>query len=837
VARFEREAKLLAALNHPHIAGVYGLEDGEGQRFIAMELVDGESLAERLRGGPLPADEAVTIARQIGEALAAAHEKGIIHRDLKPANIMLTADGRVKVLDFGLAKMVDAGSGTAVNASMSPTLSIQATLAGAILGTAAYMSPEQARGKAVDKRTDVWAFGCVLFEMLSARRPFHGEDLTETIAAVVRAEPEWTALPADTPPHLTSIIKRCLAKDPRQRYADIAVPLFLLEGTTTTPVPLAASAPAVRRSGWATRVAWLIAAAALAALATVILLWSPWRREAPAPPARFAIVLPQSAPMGVSVTDRQIDISPDGQRIVYVSGGGRPGRLMLRDLAEIEPRPLTDFIGARSPFFSPDGRWVGFFAGSELFKVAIIGGPPVVLSRLTTNTRGGTWSDDGTIVMATSNRSIGLLRLSDGGGEAKPITTVPDIATDHLFPSALPGGRGILYSVRNDDAGGPIAVRDASTGVSKNVIQAGDQAHYVESGHIVYSLGNTLYAVAFDLARLEASGDPVALVANVVVKGTGASDFAVSKNGTLVYAPGGADLEPLRSLVWVDRAGGETPLPAPKRTYFALRVSPDGTRAAVDIRDQERDVWVWDFARQTLSRLSFGKGLDTFPVWTPDGRKIAYARASAGAILVRSADGTGKEERVGEGEYVQFAQSFTPDGKRLLVTQQRSSNDLALLDMNAASGTATLVVDSPFVDGPGELSPDGRWLAYQSNESGQDQIYVRPLDMPAGRVQVSQAGGTKPAWARNQRELFYLDAAGALTSVPVSTAGAFTIGAPVTISSTRYFTATQTRSYDVTPDGRRFLFIKDAAQNPSTTPASLIVTLNWFDEIRTKLRK
>jgi eukaryotic-like serine/threonine-protein kinase len=834
-ARFEREAKLLAALNHPHIASVYGFEDGAGQRFIAMELVDGESLAERLRAGPLPVDEAVAIARQIGEALAAAHDKSIVHRDLKPANVMLAADGRVKVLDFGLAKMVDPGQGAAADASMSPTLSLQATLAGAILGTAAYMSPEQARGKAVDKRTDIWAFGCVLFEMCSARRPFHGEDLTETIAAVVRAEPDWTALPAATPPPVITIIKRCLAKDPRQRYADISVPLFLLdERNTASAVPAGGTHP--RAGGWRSFAGWVAAAAALVALAAVIVLWSPWRPDAPAQPARFGIVLPPAAQFSVSVVDRQLDISPDGQRIVYVAGGPRPARLMLRNLNELEPRPLTGFMGARSPFFSPDGKWVAFFSGSELLKVAISGGPPVTLARLSTNTRGGTWSADGTIIIATSDRQTGLLSVSDRGGDAKPLTTLPDTRTDHLSPSALPDGRGVLYSIRLDDGVGPIAVRDGATGVSKDLVQSGDQAHYVASGHVVYSSANTLYAVAFDLDRLEVVGDPVALIGNISTKGTGATDFAVSKNGTLAYAPGGPDLDPQRSLVWVDRSGAETPLPAPRRSYFALRLSPDGTRAAVDVRDQERDIWVWDISRETLSRLSFGRGLDTFPVWSPDSRRIVYSRASRGTLLVRDADGTGQEQTLAEGDYVQFAQSFMPDGQRLLVTQQRSTNDLALLDTRDPAGSGTLVVDSAFVDGPGDVSPDGRWLAYQSNESGIDQIYVRALDTSAGgRVQVSQAGGTKPAWARNQRELFYLDVSGALMSVPVSTGGAFTSGPAVKISSTRYFSANQTRSYDVTPDGRRFLFIKDAAQNPSTTPASLIVTLNWFDEIRAKL--
>jgi serine/threonine-protein kinase len=569
------------------------------------------------------------------------------------------------------------------------------------------------------------------------------------------------------------------------------------------------------------------------------MVWAPWKSAAPAPLARFAIVMPPGTPLSASVTDRQVDISPDGRQIVYVSGTTTLGRLMIRDLDQIEPRQLSDFANARSPFFSPDGRWVAFCAGSDLFKVAIAGGPPVLLSRLTSNTRGGTWSSDGTIVVATSDRKTGLLVLPDSGGDAKPLTAVPDTTTDHMFPSALPNGRGVLYSVRVNDVEGRIAVRDGATGATKDLIPAGDMASYVESGHIIYASAGTLYAVAFDLDRLETIGEPAVVVSNIATRGTGATDFAVSKTGTLVYAPGSADVEARRSLVWVDRRGAETPLPTPNRSYFALRLSPDGTRAAVDIRDQDRDIWVLDIGRETLSRLSFSRGLDTFPVWTPDGRSIVYSRAAGGSLLIRPADGTGQERALGGDGYLQFAQSFMPDGKRLLVTQQRSSNDLALLNLDPSGGETT-VVDGPFTDGPGDISPDGRWLAYQSNESGQDQVYVRPLDTQAGgRVQVSPAGGGKPVWAHNQRELFYLDAAGGLTAVPVSTAGSFTAGPPVKISSTRYFSANQARSYDVTPDGRRFLFIKggDVSANPAVTPVSLVVTLNWLDEIRAKLPK
>ena len=828
LARFDREARTLASLNHPHIAQIYGVEGSGATRALVMELVGGETLAERIDRGPLALDEALAIARQIADALGAAHDLGIVHRDLKPANVKITDAGNVKVLDFGLAKAIEPG-GSGSGASMLTTVTSPAmTQAGIILGTAAYMAPEQARGKPVDKRADIWAFGVVLYEMVTGARPFGGDNVTDTIAAVVKEQPDIGKLPH----RLRRLVARCLEKDPARRLRDIGDAWDLLDDGAT-------AARAHRSSRAALALTAAVATVALVALATVLVLWPPWRSETPVPLARFAIVVPQAAPLSASVTDRQIDISPDGTHVVYVTGSTTLGRLMIRDLDQIEPRQLSDFANARSPFFSPDGRWVAFFAGSDLFKVAIGGGPPVLLTRLTTNTRGGTWSSDGTIVIATSDRKTGLLILPDRGGDAKPLTSVPDTTTDHLFPSALPDGRGVLYSVRVNDAEGRIAVRDAATGLSKDIIPAGDQAFYVESGHVVYGSAGTLYAVAFDLDRLEATGEPVAMVSNVASRGTGATDFAISKAGTLVYAPGNADAEARRSLVWVDRRGVETPLPVPDRAYFALRLSPDGTRAAIDIRDQERDIWVLDIGRETLSRLSFGRGLDTFPVWTPDGRSVVYSRAGGGALLMRAADGSGPERPLGGDGYLQFAQSFTPDGKQLLVTQQRSSNDLLLMNVDPVGGE-TAVVDSPFVDGPGDISPDGRWLAYQSNESGQDQVYVRPLDtQTGGRVQVSPTGGTKPVWARDQRELFYLDAAGALTAVPVSTAGSFTAGASVKISSTRYFSANQARSYDVTPDGRRFLFIKGGGvtTSPAATPVSLVVTLNWLDEVRAKLPK
>src|SRR5687767_836414 len=441
VVRFEREAQLLAAINHPHIAGIYGLEQTSSQHFLAMELVEGESLAERLRGGALPLDETLAVARQIGEALAAAHEKGIIHRDLKPANVMLTRDGSVKVLDFGLAKIVDSPSAASSSVSMSPTLSLPATMAGTILGTAAYMSPEQARGRSVDKRTDVWGFGCVLFEMLSGKRAFEGEDATETIAAVVRAEPNWSALPKDVPARVASVIRGCLVKEPRQRFADISIPLYLLGEDR---VPATAPPPVANRARRAF-LPWSAVALLAAALVATVALWAPWQtREAE--PMRFAIVTPPAQPVQVSATDRVVEISPDGRLLAYVAIVSGQSRLMLRPLDRLEVREIAA-QNLRSPFFSPDSKWIGFVQGNDLKKVAVSGGAAITIMRLPSLPRGISWGSDDRIVFATTDRSTGLMIIPAVGGEPQVLTT-PGASEDHFHPFVLPGGKAVLFTIQ-----------------------------------------------------------------------------------------------------------------------------------------------------------------------------------------------------------------------------------------------------------------------------------------------------------------------------------------------------------------------------------------------------
>ncbi len=551
---------------------------------------------------------------------------------------------------------------------------------------------------------------------------------------------------------------------------------------------------------------------------------------------------PASLPIVLSVNDRQLAISQDGARLAYVAGPD--AQLMLRTLDRLEAEPLRDITGARAPFFSPDGRWVGFSYGSgdtELRKVAITGGPAIALCRATGGLQGASWGPDDTIVFATANPETGLMSVPAGGGDPR-VLTKPDTArgeTDHVLPSVLPGGRAVLFTVipAGGIDGAQVAVLDFETGQQKTLIRGGSSAQYVESGHLVYAAAGTLRAVRFDPVRLEVMSDPVTVVEDVAISArSGAASFSVSLTGALLYVPAQVAEAALasRALVWVDRQGREQSVNAPPRAYFALRLSPDGTRAAIDIRDQDGDIWVWNFARQTLTRLTFDRSGDIFPVWTPDGRRIAFNRTGGNIVFWRPADGTGMEERLYAGG---IPMSFLPDGKSLIVGYGEEQ-DLGLLPLDG-KGQATPLFQTTFSEGPAEISPDGRWLAYRSNESGQNQVYVRPFpDVNSGRWQVSPAGGTHPAWARSGRELFYLDANGALTAVSIQTTPTFGAGNPMKLFDTRYLSASGARSYDVSPDGQRFLMIKDMPagnQTANAPPASMVVVLNWFEELKARV--
>ena len=858
VARFKREAQVLAALNHPHIAAIYGLDEANGCHFLVLELVDGETLAARLDGGPLPVAETLAIARQVADALEAAHEKGIVHRDLKPANIALTADGLVKVLDFGLAKAVD-GAHTS-DLTMSPTIAFAATHAGVILGTASYMSPEQAKGRAADKRSDVWSFGCVLYEMLTGRRAFDGENVIETMAAVVRDQPNWTLLPPDVPEHVRLLLKKCLEKDRLARVSDIAVARFLLTEAIPSPAASTESLRSHRR---------LSAVAAVAALCVAMAAGGAWLgtrfRSQPAPsPARFVLAPPRSQPLFLQGLDRDIVISSDGSKIVYRSTTGSGGGTVfaVRGINDLTPRVLGG-TGGREPFMSPDGRWLGYFSSGELRKVSMTGGPSIAIATLGSPLRGVHWGADDRIVFGVVDPSKGLQSISATGGEPRSLTTPARERGEigHYYPFTMPDGKAVLFTIGNgpatDDSAAQIAALDLQTGRHKTLFRGGSAAVFVEPGYLVYSSRGTLLAVRFDPRRLEVSGEPVPIVDQVMDTSVGNANFSVSRNGTLVYVAGGGALVQNvlpRSLVWVDRRGIETPIKAPTRPYGVARLSPDGTRVAVDIRSPGSDIWIWDLERETLTPLTVDPTVDLVPVWTQDSRRIIWSSSRGGGnpnLYVQSADGTGPVERLTTNDFAQFATAVTPDGSRVILFTPNAASgigSLAAVDMFTAPldprGQPTVpLLQSKAQKLAAEISPDGRWLAYQSDESGRHEVFVRPFpNVEAGRRQISAEGGTRPAWSPKGDELFYLDGNDQLTAVRFEASGTtFIPGKPARVLNEKYVAGSTTRGYDlrsynVSADGQRFLMLKETAGASTSAPLpTMIVVLNWIEELKSRV--
>jgi Tol biopolymer transport system component len=830
LSRFQREAKMLAALNHPNIATIHGLEQSGGTSYLVMELVSGETLQERVKGeGPVPVEEALAIAKQIAEALEAAHEKGIIHRDLKPGNVKLTPEGKVKVLDFGLAKAF-AGDTSTEDLSNSPTLSRAATMQGVILGTAAYMSPEQARGKAVDKRTDIWAFGCVLYELLTGKAAFQGEDVTDILAAVVRAEPDWTALPAKTPSTIRTLLSRCLRKDRRQRISDATDVRIEIEDAIAAPKDSGATqaAPAITSK-------LLLAVGAVAAVLVVLLgvtSWGWWRSTRPVehPLVRLDVDLGPDVVLR-SLAGADAILSPDGTRLVYVS----QGRLFTRRLDQPNAAELAGTQGAFAPFFSPDGQWVAFFTPGKLNKISVEGGAAVTLCEAA-NGRSGSWGEDGNII-ATLGIDGGLSRIPSAGGPPTPVTDLQSGEQTHRWPQILPGGKAVLFTAATAGVGfdgANIEVMSLVDHHRETLVRGGTYGRYLPSGHLIYINRGTLFAVPFDVDRLEVRGTPAPVLDQVGYNTiNGSAQFDFSQSGTLIYRSRGAAGADLVTVQWLDGAGKTQPLLAKPGGYQRPRVSPDGQRLALD---DGSDIWVYEARRDTMMRLTFGGGTNIAPVWTPDGQYIVFG-GTGGMWWVRS-DGASKPQPLTQGKTGEIPFSFTPDGKRLGFIEPGSGGfDLWTVPLESDSAALRAGKPEVFLQTPADerqpaFSPNGRWLAYSSNESGTIQVYVRAFPDKGGKWQISNSGGVYPLWSRNGHELLFETLDNHIMVAAYAVKGdSFEADKP------RMWTEKQLGgtliNFDLAPDGKRIAALMPVETAEGQTAQSHVIFLeNFFDEVR-----
>ena len=832
MARFEREARVLASLDHPNIAAIYGLEESDGVRALVLALIDGPTLADRIAAGPIPLDEAIQIARQIAEAVEYAHERGVIHRDLKPANIKITSGGMVKVLDFGLAKALD-DEPAAVSSTNSPTLTMNATRAGVLLGTAAYMSPEQAKGKQADRRSDIWSFGVVLYEMLTGKPPFSGESVGDILASVIKDEPKLDAAPAE----LRGLVARCLNKEPRKRLQAIGEARITLEN----PAPLAqiAAAPARLNRPWP----WAVAAAVLAVVA-IAASFIAWRVTRPVnhPLTRLSVDLGPDAMTGVNIT---VAISPDGRRLVFPArGADAKQQLATRLLDQAEPTLLPGTEGGFDPFFSPDGQWIGFFASGQLKKLSVQGGAPVALCPVG-NPRGATWGEDGNIVAALGQLTP-LSLVSAAGGAPKPLTRLAPGEVTHRWPQVLPGAQAVLFSASPANAGlenANIEAVSLKTGQIKVLEHGGYYGRYVSSGHLVYVHQGVLFGVGFDPARLEVRGAPVPLLEDLAANpATGGGQFdisgAASGAGTLVYLAG-KNSAPTLQVAWLDSSGKTLPLISAPGAYEEPRFSPDGRKLALV---NGSDISIYDLERDTATRLTFTGA--TTPIWAPDGGHIVF-RTGGSLFWIRS-DGAGEPQRLLENQKNVIPWSFSPDGRRLAYREQNPEAGLDLwtlsLDLtdpdHPKTGKPELFLRTPTGATNPRFSPDGRWIAYRSNESGNPEIYVRPF--PAGnggKWQISSGGGLFALWSNNGRDLFYETSDHRIMVVNYTVNGeSFMPGKPRLWSDKQLFNPAVLSNLDLAPDGKRFAVLTE----PDTAggeKGSVHVTmlLNFSDELRRRI--
>jgi serine/threonine-protein kinase len=868
IARFKREAQILATLNHPHIAAIYALEESEDIVALVLELVEGATLADRLHQGPLPLSEALMIARQTAEALEAAHAKGIIHRDLKPANIKAPVAGAVKVLDFGLAKAI--GDETARDLSQLAT--IHATQEGMILGTATYMSPEQARGLPVDKRTDIWAFGCVLYEILSGRKAFHGDTVTDCLAAIVGQDPDWTLLPPSVPENVVRLIKRCLNKDLQTRLPDIGDARRELEDVLATvsgrviPAPTARS---VKR-----RVPMLAYAIAIAGIFFVGALGIRVIRQLTLKPERLDIGLANDEFIP-STRSSELALSSDGTLIAYASSkrmaamsnmsAGRPAtedsgqtddttgempsmamteQIYVRPIGQGAARPIGSALGS-APFFSPDGKWLGFWhtPTGTLRKVALSGGAPVKICDAVSGIAGAAWGPDDTIVFAWFD----LFRVPSSGGSPTVLLKVDEERGERFFrhPSFLPSGKAIVFTIgmadtySYDDA--EIGVIELETGKKKILIQGGTSPRYSPSGHLVYARGGQLLAVPFDPVKLEVTGQPFPVANGLFMSAnTGMAAFSISSAGHLVYAAGPEE-RGTRLFAWVDKDGHKSTLPLKPSSYLHPRLSPDGRQLAYEVEGASHDIFTYDFARGTTTRMSLD-GASHWPLWTPDGQRLTFRSWKTGTMTMwwMPADKGAAPQRLTNIGSMQSPESWSPDGKMLAFTQMddpQSGSDIYVLPLDGVS-KPQVFWRTKFSEGSPKFAPNGKWLAYSSNESSQPEVYLTEYPGPGKKITISTNGGTDPLWRHDGRQLYYR-LGDLMMVVDISYGRSLEVSKPRVLWRGNYLAGAgsscgmagpTSSNYDVTPDGERFLMIEDAS--PAAECERLRVVSNWSLELK-----
>ena len=869
LARFEREAHVLASLNHPHIAHLYGFEAGPPASFLVMELVDGPTLADVIKTAPggLPLDQVLLIARQIADALEAAHEQAIIHRDLKPANIKVRDDGVVKVLDFGLAKAVDPVSSSGVEATNSPTMirlrpdfaprassrsrrsasrgggqgygvtgGEPGTEAGLILGTAAYMAPEQARGKPVDKRADVWAFGVVLYEMLTGRRLFDGEDLSETLAAVLRQEVSLAALPAATPWRLTRLLGRCLERDPKQRLRDIGearIEIARLEtgaaDHSAAPAPVAASASVAPR--WRRALPWVMIGVTGTALVAVLGFWPPWRAPPARAPLHVSLTLPSSQPLSRFDAEKadahaSLALSPDGTHLVYVADQSGAPILVDRDLSQSEGLPIPGTEGGSNPFFSPDGRWIGFFAAGKLKKVALSGGAPTTLAEFAMM-RGASWGSDDVIVVSPGLYS-GLARIrAETGGPPQPLTTLNEQAGErsHRWPDILPGGRAILYAVGTggsfDDA--RIVAQTLDGKIRNLVIDGGTYPRYVPTGHIVYAHAGSLWAVPFDAVRLERRGTPVKVLDGVATEATGAAQFTFSNAGTLLAATGGLGSATSPSTIaWVSRSGGTVePIVSISRQYDSLHLSPDGKRLAV-VADV-KEVLIFDLKRRTALPLFSGRRTNSVAWMSNASVTLSVEKTGGWNLFSKRADGGEAEKELLPAGPSRNGAAWSEDGTFMVfvVSDPRTGSDLWVHHVGEAAARPLLA--GPANESQPRVSPKGDFFAYVVEDAlGVLQVFVRPFPEGDAQWPVSVQSGSDPVWSHDGTELFYREGR-RLMGAKVRYSPSFDVGTPTVVLDEL------DGPYDADHDGRRFVTVRPVAALGATIRLDVIT--DWYAEL------